>query len=98
MRTGGIAHRSAHPFSFLWSRRESNPRPNICPISFLHVYSCIHCRGTAGTGRTNNPLIRFGFHPVHTAGTSLSRLYVDWAAGITTGSAPGGHNGYLISD
>lgn len=35
-----------------WSRRESNPRPNIHPISFLHVYSIIICRYHSGSGQT----------------------------------------------
>ena len=34
---------------FRWSRRESNPGPNISAISFLHVYSAINCRDKAGT-------------------------------------------------
>ena len=36
-----------------WSCRESNPGPNIFAVSFLHVYSCIICRETAGARQTN---------------------------------------------
>src|SRR5262245_42835572 len=38
---------------FQWSWRDSNPRPNILPIRFLHAYSGIVCRERAGAGRTN---------------------------------------------
>ena len=85
---------SPHFALILWSRRESNPRPNICPISFLHVYFCIDCRETVGAERTSDFLIRFDFHPAHAVGASLSRYLVDWAAGTATGSIPGGHNDY----
>ena len=57
----------------LWSRRDSNPGPNTCPISFLHVYSCIGSRETAGTGQTYSLPICFSFRLMHTAGISLSR-------------------------
>ena len=36
----------------LWSRRESNPRPNKELTSFLHAYSGIDCRIATGAGRT----------------------------------------------
>jgi hypothetical protein len=48
----------------------------------------------AGAEQTYYLLICFSFHPVSAAGTSLSCLLFDWAAGTATGSIPGGHNGY----
>ena len=39
---------------FLWSWRESNPRPNIFPKSFLHAYLRIDLSGL-GRGATNQP-------------------------------------------
>jgi len=36
-----------------WSWWDSNPRPNIFAISFLHAYSVIACRINAGVGKTN---------------------------------------------
>lgn len=59
--------------SFLWNRRDSNPRPNICPISFLHVYSCIGFRDAAGAGQTYCLPICFGFHHTRAANVCLSR-------------------------
>ncbi len=45
----------------MWSRRESNPRPNRRPMRFLHAYSGIGLRKAAGTGHTYNlpTLLRF---------------------------------------
>ena len=40
----------------LWSWRDSNPRPNIFAVSFLHAYSGINCRAFTGTGQTNEGL------------------------------------------
>ena len=48
-------------YSLVWSRRESNPRPNICPISFLHVYFGIGFREVAGPGQTYSFPICFDF-------------------------------------
>lgn len=35
---------SASAETVLWSRRESNPRPNNEQIRFLHAYSDLYCR------------------------------------------------------
>ncbi len=48
---------SSFPIVFLWSWRESNPRPNKETICFLHAYSSLwfSCRGKTWT--TNRDLI-----------------------------------------
>lgn len=42
--------------SDLWSRRESNPRPNTFYKRFLHAYFLIGCRGGAGQKHTYSSL------------------------------------------
>ena len=57
----GTKHKKASKIivtGFQWSRRESNPGPNISAISFLHVYFCIICREMAGAKLTNHNLSR----------------------------------------
>ena len=57
-RERGTNHRSSSSLSLfalaliLWSRRESNPRPNTFCKRFLHAYFLIACREDAGQERT----------------------------------------------
>lgn len=96
-KTGKAAMMAAFKLSNLWSWRESNPRPNIFPKSFLHAYFCIDL-SELGRGRTNQPRsypFRFSLH-THRNHVYLSRYGFDSAAGDVVGHSPGGYNGYLI--
>ena len=44
---------------FLWSWRDSNPRPNKEPTCFLHDYSAVVFRGRQGDERPKPTLIFF---------------------------------------
>jgi len=50
-------------FLTLWSRRDSNSRPNNSPMGFLHAYSQLDCRKRKGKRQPDPILILCGFRP-----------------------------------
>lgn len=70
---------------FLWSRRDSNPGPNICPMSLLRVYFVIIFRQKSRkqTNQLLAYLLKFRFGVV--APPWLSQFLVDLDGGYSYG-------------
>ena len=59
---------------FLWSWRESNPRPNRETIRFLHAYSGLRFSCCGKTRTTNHNLISLDFIPCAEPHETISDL------------------------
>ena len=71
---------------FLWSWRESNPRPNKEQLCFLHTYSVVGFRAVQGNRHPNRNLISLSF----TTLPELPRRYPEIAEHLVAGPESGG--------
>jgi len=70
---------------FLWSWRESNPRPNKEQLCFLHTYSVVSFRVVQGNRHPNRNLISLSF----TTLPELPRRYPEIAEHLVVGPESG---------
>ena len=81
----------------MWSRRESNPRPNSLQKCFLHVYPLFDCRLQEGTGQTGTITYLLNFH-LHVEARACYPTIYDVSDQTPAGEASGETSGSIVLD